>query len=186
MNAFAEVETWREGLVADLEGDLLEIGFGTGESLPFYRRAASLHAIEPNAARAAEARRAVADLERQRGALAFPVTVDVAPAETLPYPDTHFDHVVSSLVFCSVNDPRRALAEIRRVLRPGGALHMIEHVRPENRLMAGVADVMTPLWKRMAWNCHINRPTVQTLHDEGWNVTILRSRLVFRRILARP
>ncbi|MGL4649815.1 MAG: class I SAM-dependent methyltransferase [Caldilineaceae bacterium] len=187
MNPFAEVESWREGLVADLEGEILEIGFGTGENLEFYRRAAALYAIEPDAERASEARAAVAALKEERGGvLSFPVTIDVAPAEALPYADARFDHVVSSLVFCSVNEPRKALREIRRVLRPQGALHMIEHVRPENMLMAGVAGVITPLWKRMAWNCHIDRPTVQTLREEGWQVTVLKSRLVFRRILARP
>jgi ubiquinone/menaquinone biosynthesis C-methylase UbiE len=185
MNPFAEVETWREGLVADLEGEILEIGFGTGENLPFYRRARTLFAIEPDTQRAEEARRSVAE-QQQKGALTFPVTIDVAPAEALPYADARFDHVVSSLVFCSVANPRQALREIRRVLRPTGALHMIEHVRPENWVMAASASVMTPLWRRMAWNCHLNRPTIETLREEGWTVSILRSRLVFRRIHALP
>lgn len=185
LNPFAEVESWRHELVSQLDGEILEIGFGLGENLPFYARAESLHAIEPDAARAAEARKAVEAL-RASGKLDFPVAVDVAPAESLPYADASFDNVVSSLVFCSVSDPHQALREIRRVLRPHGALHMIEHVRPENWLMATAATMATPLWRHIAYGCHLNRPTLETLREEGWSTTILRSRLVFRRIHARP
>lgn len=173
--------TWRADLVRDLEGDVLEIGVGLGENLPIYARAASICAVEPDARRAAKARTRAASLPAQ-----IPVTVDVAPAERLPYADARFDHVVSSMVFCSVNSPVAALREIRRVLRPGGALHMVEHVRPDNPLLARVAHFATPLWTRFACNCHLDRPTVETLQQAGWQVEIHERRTVFVRLTARP
>lgn len=172
---------WRADLVRDLEGDVLEIGVGEGENLHHYRRAAAIWAVEPHAKRAATARSQAASQPAS-----IPVTIDVAPAEELPYADVRFDHVVSSLVFCSVNHPDQVLGEIRRVLRPGGTLHMVEHVRPDNPLLAGVATVITPLWSRFAYNCHLDRQTVDLLRHSGWQVEVHERRFVFVRLTARP
>lgn len=170
---------WRERLVRDLEGDILEIGVGAGENLPYYRSAHHVWGIEPHTARAAQARAAAAKAM-------VPVTVDIAPAEKLPYADHSFDHAVSSLVFCSVDSPTDALAELERVLRPGGLLHMVEHVRPENFVFGTLARVATPLWSRIAWNCHLDRTTVDTLRAAGWRVRIEDRRFVFVQITAHP
>jgi ubiquinone/menaquinone biosynthesis C-methylase UbiE len=109
----------------------------------------------------------------------------VAPAEAQPYAAGSFDHVVSSLVFCSVHDPRQALAEVRRVLRPGGVLHMVEHVRPRYPLLAAAAHAITPAWSQVAYNCHLDRPTVDVLHELGWQVQVHRRLGVFVRLSAR-
>lgn len=170
---------WRARLVRDLEGDVLEIGVGDGTNLLYYQRARQVWGIEPHAATAAKARLAAAEA-------AMPVTIDIAPAEKLPYPDNSFDHVVSSLVFCSVESPRVALAELARVLRPGGVLHMVEHVRPDNLLFGTLFRAATPLWSRVARNCHLDRPTVQTLRDEGWRVSVDDRRMVFVQLTAHP
>lgn len=172
-------EGWRADLVGALTGDVLEIGVGTGENLAYYRNANHVWGAEPDAGRAEEARAEAAKTT-------MPMTIDVAPAEALPYPDARFDNVVSSLVFCSVTDPVAALREIRRVLRPGGALHMMEHVRPDNFLLAGAARLITPLYSRFVWNCHLDRPTLETLANEGWDVTIEGRRFVFVRLRATP
>lgn len=171
--------SWRQRLVQDLEGHVLEIGVGTGENLPHYRRASQVSAIEPDPLRAAAAR-AVARSAH------VPVTIDVAPAEQLPYADALFDHVVSSLVFCSVNDQRIALAEIRRVLKPGGALHMVEHVHPDSTLLGWVFSAATPFWRQIAHNCHLNRPTLDVLAEEGWHVQVHKRRWMFVHLTARP
>lgn len=163
---------WRSRLVGDLAGDVLEIGVGTGENLPFYRTATHVHAIEPDAERAAWAKRTALD------SAAVPVAVEVAPAEELPYPDNRFDHVVSSLVLCSVSDQHVALAEIARVLKPDGTLHLVEHVRPHTPPLAWLFDRLTPWWSRVENNCHLNRRTVQTLRSTGWRVDVHR-RLAF-------
>jgi ubiquinone/menaquinone biosynthesis C-methylase UbiE len=175
----ATIWGWRRRLVGELTGDILEIGVGTGENLAYYRRAQRVWAIEPDPDRAAQAQVAAA---RQP----IPITVDVAPAEQLPYADDSFDVVVSSLVFCSVADQQRALQEIRRVLRPTGLLQMVEHVRPESAWLARFFGAITPWWRQIAHNCHLDRPTIQLLRSEGWQVEIHKRRAVFVRISARP
>ncbi len=170
---------WRMNLVQNLEGVVLEVGVGTGANLPCYRRARGVWGVEPDADRA-EAARQVA---RQ---MTIPAQIDVAPAEHLPYDDAMFDHVVASLVFCSVTDQRAALSEIRRVLKPGGVLHLMEHVRPKNSLLAWVCQAATPIWSRIACNCHLDRPTLDVLRAEGWQVDVHKRRLVFVRASARP
>lgn len=172
---------WRARLVERLTGDVLEIGVGTGANLPHYRAAASVTAIEPDVDRAGEAAIAAAQASDRLG---IPVRVDVAPAEALPYPDASFDVVVSSLVFCSVADQRQAIVEIERVLRPDGVLWMVEHVRPQTPALARLATFLTPGWRRIAHNCHLDRPTVDVLQEAGWEVEILRRRGVLVKLKA--
>lgn len=168
---------WRERLVAELTGDVLEIGVGEGANLRHYRQARQIWAVEPHPERAQRARAVAA-------ACAIPITIEVTGAEVLPFPDDAFDHVVSSLVFCSVNDQVQVLREIRRVLKPGGALHMVEHVRPRTRWLAAFFGRVTPRWRRIAHNCHLDRPTIATLEQEGWQVQIHRRRAMFVRMSA--
>jgi ubiquinone/menaquinone biosynthesis C-methylase UbiE len=169
---------WRARLVQDLAGNILEIGVGTGANLPFYRRADHVWAIEPDPERAQAA-------VRIAQAAHIPIAVKVATAETLPFPDQHFDHVVSSLVFCSVSDPQMALGEIRRVLKPGGTLHMVEHVRPETVWLAALFGAVTPYWSRIEHNCHLDRPTVDLLRSEGWTVDVHERFAMLVRLSAR-
>lgn len=170
---------WRPGLVGDLTGTVLEIGAGTGENFGYYRRAQAIHAIEPDPERAREAE--FAALEVRHG---IPIHVEVAPAEALPYPDAHFDVVVSSLVFCSVSSQDQALTEIERVLRPGGVLWMVEHVRPSTPALAWLASTVTPHWRKIAFNCHLDRPTLDLLHQRGWRVELQRRIGVFVKLRA--
>lgn len=179
MASTATPNTWRARLVANLEGDILEIGVGTGANLPYYRRARHVWGIEPDPRRAARARKRAAKAT-------VPVTIDVVPAESLPYGDHAFDVVVSSLVFCSVADPVVALHELARVLRPDGVMHMREHIRPHSSLWAGVAHAVTPLHSRLFDNCHLDRPTLETMRSQGWQVEVLKQHSVFVNILARP
>lgn len=156
---------------------VLEVGVGGGANLPYYRRAERVWAIEPDPARAAAA-------EQVGARAAVPVQVRTAAAEALPFDAAAFDHVVSSLVFCSVADPQQALAEIGRVLKPGGTLHMVEHVRPQADWLAAVFSAVTPAWSRIAHNCHLDRPTLELLRSAGWEVEVLRTRFVFVQLRA--
>ena len=96
-----------------------------------------------------------------------------APAEDLPFNDDSFDVAVSTLVLCTVDDQPRALRELRRVLRPGGRLLFIEHVRSDDAKLARWQDRMMPLNIRIAHGCHCNRPTLDGIRDAGFEVTQL-------------
>jgi ubiquinone/menaquinone biosynthesis C-methylase UbiE len=169
------IRNWRRYLVEDLGGEVLEIGVGSGTNLKYYRNAHHVWAIEPDVERVAAARAV---------SLNAPVPVDVreAAAEALPFEDDTFDHVVSSLVFCSVTEPKQALAEIERVLRPGGTLHMLEHVRPKAAPLGWLAGAVTPTWSKAAGNCHLDRMTVELLKQQGWGVKVYRRVGIFVRM----
>jgi len=152
----------REALLAGVEGEVLEIGAGTGWNLPHYRAAARVVAVEPDASMAKR-------LPEKLAQASVPVEVVTAQAESLPFPDASFDAVVSTFVLCSVEDPARVLAELRRVLRPEGRLVLLEHVRGAGRT-ARWQDRMTGLHRRLAGNCHLNRDTRAAIGEAGFDV----------------
>ncbi|HEY8767601.1 MAG TPA: class I SAM-dependent methyltransferase [Dehalococcoidia bacterium] len=93
------------------------------------------------------------------------------PAENIPYEDGSFDHVVSSMVFCSVGEPKRALAEVRRVLKPTGTFRFIEHVRARNPVWGRLQDLIVPFWSWLGAGCHPNRRTLDSMTEAGLEVT---------------
>jgi ubiquinone/menaquinone biosynthesis C-methylase UbiE len=111
-----------------------------------------------------------------------------ARAEGLPFRDRAFDTVVSGLVFCSVDDPARGLAEVRRVLAPRGTLRMLEHVRSARPGWARLQDRVQPLWTRMTGGCRPNRETERTVERAGFAIDpgTRRARGSMRRFVARP
>ncbi|MGI8817130.1 MAG: class I SAM-dependent methyltransferase [Pseudonocardia sp.] len=153
----------RHELLEGLTGRVLDIGAGTGVNLPYYRDAALVTLAEPDAAMRAK-------LTAKLGDATVPVRTSDAPAEALPFPDASFEAVVSTLVLCTVVDPDRALAEIRRVLAPGGQLVLLEHVRGTGGL-ARWQDRLTPLWRHLAAGCHLNRDTRAAVERAGFAVT---------------
>jgi len=150
----------RARLLADVAGQVLDVGAGTGANLPYLRQASRVVAAEPDAAMrrrlAARAARAV-----------VPVEVSSDPAEELRYRDATFDAVVFTQVLCSVTSPDRALAEARRVLRPSGRLIMLEHVRGTGTL-ARWQDRLTPVWSRLVPGCHLGRDTAAAVERAGF------------------
>lgn len=163
----------RRALLRPLRGRVLEIGAGTGLNLPHYPSDLELVLTEPDRAMAARLRRR------------FGVDVVPAPAEALPFEDASFDAVVSTLVLCTVDDPGAALAELRRVLRPGGRLVFIEHVRASGRLACWQDRLVRP-WRRVAAGCRCNRPTLDTLRDAGLVVTARSEQWRGMPALVRP
>jgi ubiquinone/menaquinone biosynthesis C-methylase UbiE len=153
----------RRWTTAPLRGRVLELGCGTGLNLEHYPAAAAVLGLEPDAARLALA------VPRAASAAAS-VTLCAASAESLPFPAASFDAAAGTLVFCTIPDPARALAELRRVLVPGGELRLLEHVRLAHPLVGAFQDAIAPLWYRLAEGCHPNRDTVGTLRAAGFAV----------------
>ena len=154
----------REALLRDVRGRVLEIGGGTGANLPFYGQGVEeLVVTEPEEPMARR-------LEAKLGNAKVPVRVVRAPAEELPFEDASFDYVVSTLVLCTVKDPHRALAQAHRLLKPGGKLVFMEHVRSRNPKLARWQDRLHPLQLRLGHGCNCNRPTLDNVEASGFSV----------------
>lgn len=157
----------RHDLVAGLTGDVLEIGAGTGANFEHYGPHARVVALEPDPHMLRRAQAKLATLGRTN------IDVRRGRAESLPLPDSSFDAVVSTLVLCTVDDLPGALAEIRRVLRPGGQFLFIEHVRGE-RFAGRVHDAIQPVWGWCSAGCHVNRRTEDAIRAAGFAQISLR------------
>lgn len=149
----------REYLVADATGTILDVGAGTGAMFPYFGAVAdestTVHAVEPDPHMRRQARTEAESLD---------CSFDVrdAPAESLPYDDDTFDLVVSSMVFCTIQDPEAALSEIARVLAPGGEFRLLEHVHDDG-WRGRLQSLLAPLWRRVAGGCHLTRQTASTV-----------------------
>jgi SAM-dependent methyltransferase len=152
----------KRALLGELRGRVVEIGPGTGVNLAYLPPGMHWTGIEPNAYLRAMLLREAA----RRG-----VDAEVLPgtAERLPLPDGSADTVVSTLVLCSVADVERVLAEIRRVLRPGGRFVFVEHVAaPPGTFMRRAQELATPLWSALADGCHPARDTAEAIERAGF------------------
>ena len=156
----------RRSLLSDATGRVLEIGAGTGVNLPLYDRGIeSLVVTEPEPPM-------LRRLQQKAREHAPQAQVLPAPAEDLPFDDDSFDTVVSTLVLCGVEDQPRSLREVRRVLRPGGRLLFLEHVRADDPGLARFQDRMNWL-NRLVVGCDCNRPTLATIEAEQFAVSRL-------------
>ena len=163
----AGLRAHRERLLASARGRVLEIGAGTGANLPFYREGVeTITVAEPEAAMA---RRLAQRIREQPRA----VELVLAPAEQLPLADAQFDTAVSTLVLCTVSDQARALSELRRVLRPGGRLLFIEHVRSDEPRLASWQDRLNSLNRVVGYGCNCNRSTLDAVRAAGFAITSL-------------
>jgi len=152
---------WRRELWTGVTGGrVLEIGVGTGKSVPFYPAQADIVAIDISEKMLDRARRRAARL----GAA---VRFEVADVQRLPYPDGSFDTALATFVFCSVPDPVRGLSEVRRVLRPGGRLLLLEHVLSQVRPLRWLMRALDPLVSRLG-GAHLDRETVASVGAAGF------------------
>lgn len=177
----ASLRERRASLLGSAAGRVVEIGGGTGLNLPHYGGAIDELVItepeEPMARR----------LEKKLLSDTRPIRVERARAEQLPFESESFDYAVSTLVLCTVDDQAKALSEIHRVLRPGGCLLFLEHVRSEEPRLARWQDRLNGLQTRVGHGCHCNRSTVAAIEAAGFTVTeLVKERMAKAPPIVRP
>jgi ubiquinone/menaquinone biosynthesis C-methylase UbiE len=171
---------WRAELLRDLSGEVLEVGAGTGSTLGLYPKAVTrLVMAEPDP-----------HMRAKLLAKARPAGVEVSDAslDKLSFQDRSFDAVVCSLVLCSVHDQKAALAEIARVLKPGGRLVFLEHVaadgKPDRLKWQGRIE---PLWKHLMGNCHLTRRTEAAIAAAGLQIETIQRESIRKALpIVRP
>lgn len=166
---FREVSEYRARVVPAATGRVLEIGLGSGLNLPFYGdRVSEVIGVDPHEALNRMARRR---LDSTR----LPVRIVNGSAEALPLDDASVDCVVTTWTLCSIGAVDRALQEMRRVLRPGGEILFIEHGTAPDTAVARWQDRLTPLWRRCAGGCRLNRPIDHLFARAGFTITDLET-----------
>lgn len=155
---------YRERACAGLEGDVVEIGFGSGLNIPFYPdRVNRVAAVEPS------------DLGWQLAgkrleATSIPVERSGLDGESLPFADDSYDCAVSTWTMCTIPDVASALREVRRVLKPGGTLHFVEHGLAPDESVRRWQHRLEPIQKRLFGGCHLTRPIVELVRDAGFEI----------------
>ena len=159
----------RARVAAALDGDVLEVGFGSGLNVPHYPAAVTrVRAVDP----ATIGRKLAA--QRVAASVAAVEYVDL-DGEALSQASGSIDHVLATWTLCSIPDVNRALGEIRRVLRPGGSFHFVEHGRSPDLAVSRWQDRLTPVQRRVAGGCHLNRPIDELVINSGLRILRLEN-----------
>jgi ubiquinone/menaquinone biosynthesis C-methylase UbiE len=160
-------------------GQVLEIAFGTGRNLPFYPASVEITGIEISPAMLEIARRRAQSLGRQ-------IELIVGDAQALPFPDQRFDTVVCTLSLCSIPDEQQAVAQVWRVLRPGGCFVALEHVRSPNPIIRGIERLLDPYTVRTGGD-HLLREPLEAVQAAGFRVEYLKRQKLglVERLIAR-
>lgn len=159
-----ETRPLRARQCATLDGDVVEIGFGTGHNIAYLPPTVrGLWGVEPSplARRYAQPR---------IDASSVPVTLAGLDGQSLDLPDDRFDHALSTCTLCTIPDAVAALRELRRVLRPGGRLHFVEHGRSPVAKVARMQDRFDPIQGRLFGGCHLNRPIDELITSAGFEI----------------
>lgn len=160
----------RRVMVPEAEGVALEVGLGSGANLPFYdaSRVTQVIGVEPSGGMRTKAQRAI-------GRQAIPVELIDAPGEALPVEDRSVDTVLLTFTLCTIPDWQAALAEMRRVLKPGGRLVFLEHGLAPDAGVARWQRRVEPVWKRIGGGCHLTRPIDRMIAGSGFRIDCLEA-----------
>jgi ubiquinone/menaquinone biosynthesis C-methylase UbiE len=172
---------FRKTLFAMIRGrTLLEVGVGTGKNIECYPCDMQVTAVDFSAEMLKRARRRAEKLR-------IPVTLAVMDIEALQFEPASFDAVVSTFVFCSVPDPLKGLAEVKRVLKPDGVFYALEHVRPKGRVLGKLFDRAAPYVESRS-GVHIDRNTVDNIRQAGFAVELEKDLIldIFKMVVAKP
>ena len=164
----ADFEPYRRRVTGAAHGRVLEIGVGSGMNLMLYRNATGVLGIDPSAKLLSMARAAAGDRSRS-------IDLVGGTAEAIPLPDRSVDTVVSTWTLCSIPDLPTALGEVRRVLKPGGRFLFAEHGLAGEPNVVRWQHRLTPLWKRVAGGCHLNRPIDTMIGSAGFRLARLET-----------
>ena len=150
----------RRKLIPTASGTVLELGYGTGVNFPYYDSASvrSLSALDPRSKPIAKTR------------AGFPVEFVEGRAEKIPFPDEHFDTVVETLVFCSVRDPGKSIAEVLRVLKHGGIFIFMDHVKPPQKGLSFLFGAVNVFWPKITGGCHLTREPDRLIRAAGFHI----------------
>ncbi|MFH5885940.1 class I SAM-dependent methyltransferase [Halalkalibaculum sp. DA3122] len=174
---------WRRVLWQNIHGpNVLEIGVGTGKNIPYYPEDIEITGIDLSSGMLKRAKKLLAEKQKDH------VTLKEMDAQNMDFPDNHFDDAVATFVFCSVPDPILGLKEALRVTRPGGQLHLLEHMKPEpeQSLLAGLMEKLDAPIHYLS-GVHIARQTVANVEKAGWKIEQVRdltAKGIFRQIEA--
>jgi SAM-dependent methyltransferase len=160
----------RSRVVGGARGDTLEIGIGTGSNLGIYPTGTVLQGIDVSAPALVVA----AERADREGRTVVLVEGD---ATALPFADASFDTVVSTFVLCSVGDVEQSLREVRRVLRPGGTIRLLEHARSRHRTVGAIQERSAPVWARVSGGCRLDHDVSRSVRAAGLTIVEQRTRL---------
>ena len=174
-----DIAQQREKVVPQARGLVLEVGMGTGLNLPIYNEhlVDKIIGLDPAATSFRKA-------ARRASSLPFPVEYLALSGEAIPLPDASIDTVVLTYTLCSIEDPAKALAEMRRVLKPEGRLLFCEHGKAPSERLYRAQQRITPVWKRIVSGCHLDRDVPHLLREGGFHTEemngdyVLQSRLL--------
>lgn len=153
---------WRKQLWSQATGKILEVGVGTGKNFPYYPRGAPITGIDL-------AERMLARARERAHKLGMSLDLRQGDVQSLDFPDNSFDTAVATFVFCSVPDPICGLRELNRVVKPGGKILLLDHVRLDKPIIGNVMDLIDPVISRL-WGAHINRRTIENVKQAGLDI----------------
>ena len=160
---------YRRRVLAGAQGQVLEIGIGSGLNLPFYGpHVRGIHGLEPSP-------QLVRLAERAAGRSNRPVSLIEGSAEAIPFDDKSLDTIVTTWTLCSIPHADRALAQMRRVLKPGGRLLFVEHGLGPEEAVRKWQHRLTPVWSKVSGGCHLNRPIQALIEHAGFDVARLET-----------